>query len=65
MAIGSLDCKVAQPRAKRRNIERTGEDYTSLDQIAQDFTRTCRLQPTPFSSPSPPRPSPTTRGIIG
>ncbi|CAK0815088.1 unnamed protein product, partial [Prorocentrum cordatum] len=38
MAIGSHDCKVAKLLAKRGNIECTGEDYTSLDQIARDFT---------------------------
>ena len=54
MAIGSLDCKVAKLLAKRRNIDCTGEDYTSFDQIAQDFTRAGRLQPTPVISPAPP-----------
>ena len=65
MAIGSPDCKVAKLLAKRRNIECAGENYASLDHIAQDFTRACRLQPTRFISSSPPRPSPTTCGIIG
>ena len=53
MAIGSLDCKVAKLLTKRRNIDCTGEDYTSFDQIAQDFTRAGRLQPTPVISPTP------------
>ena len=56
MAIGSLDCKVAKLLTKRRNIDCTGEDYTSFDQIAQDFTRAGRLQPTPVISPAPPPP---------
>eukprot|EP00959_Pyramimonas_sp_CCMP1952_P216918 4536377-Pyramimonas_sp.AAC.1 len=58
MAIGSLDCKVAKPLAKRRDIECTGEGYASLDQIAQDFTRACRLQPPPFYLPQPTPPLP-------
>ena len=53
MAIGSLDCKVAKLLTKRRNIDCTGEDYTSFDQIAQDFTRAGRLQLTPVISPAP------------
>ena len=65
MAIGSLDCKVAKLLTKRRNIECTGEDYTSLDHIAQDVTRACRLQSTPANPPNPHHPSPTTCGIIG
>ena len=54
MAIGSLDCKVAKLLTKRRNIDCTGEGYTSFDQIAQDFTRAGRLQPTPVISPAAP-----------
>ena len=64
-AIGALDCKVAKLLTKRRNIECTGENYENLDQIAQDLSRTRRLQPTDVISLGPPRHSPTSRSIIG
>ena len=46
LALGPLDCKCAKYLVDRRNVECSGEDYESIDDIAQDFPRGGRLQPT-------------------
>ena len=45
LALGSLDCKCAKYLVDRRNVERSGADYNSIDDIAEDSLRGGRQQP--------------------